>query len=288
VNLPRLPSVDLLAELCRETATRERVAPGAVEKDLYLTRLIWALADRFENRLLLKGGTLLSKVDLGFHRMSEDVDMVMPLTGRGDYKPGNAKRMNEVRDALKTIAPEVGFSFPHPDGERSDKHRHVLWTLPYASTFGTATISLEVSLRPVRRSPRRAPLQQLLHDPLAGDYSQAYCWALELIEARAEKVRAACTRTAGRDFYDLGLLEAAGQDFESDEFIALVNEKLAELRHPPLNQHGLPFELTPDRRSAVEASLKKDLPAVVRLGESPFDLDALVTNFATKWKERLA
>src|ERR671914_676144 len=99
MNLPRLPPPDLLADLCRETATRERIAAAAVEKDFYLTRLIWALADRFDDGLLLKGGTLLSKVDLGFHRMSEDVDLVMPVEGRNDYKPKNAKALNRVRDA---------------------------------------------------------------------------------------------------------------------------------------------------------------------------------------------
>jgi hypothetical protein len=33
---------------------------------------------------LLKGGTLLSKVDLGFRRMSEDVDLVFPGAVRAD------------------------------------------------------------------------------------------------------------------------------------------------------------------------------------------------------------
>lgn len=284
MNLPRLPAPDLLADLCRETATRERVAPAAVEKDFYLTRLIWKLADRFGDGLLLKGGTLLSKVDLGFHRMSEDVDLIMPLVGRADYKPSNAKAMNRVRDGLKAVASEVGISFPHPDGERFEKHSHVIWTLPYPSSFGTSAILFEVSLRPLRRPARRAPLQQLLKDPLVVDYSEAYCWALDAAEARAEKVRAACTRTAGRDFYDLGLLNAAGYDFDSAEFVALANEKLAELKHAPLEQHERPFDLTSERRSAVEASLKKDLPAVVRLGEPPFDLEALINAFAGRWR----
>lgn len=72
IALPPLPDPELLGDLCRETGTVERVAPSTVEKDLYLTRLIWALADSFAQRLLLKGGTLLSKVDLGYHRMSEE------------------------------------------------------------------------------------------------------------------------------------------------------------------------------------------------------------------------
>ena len=69
MSVPRLPDRELLAELCLETAASEGGLPFAVEKDFYLTRLIWALAQELGDRLLLKGGTLLSKVDLGYRRM---------------------------------------------------------------------------------------------------------------------------------------------------------------------------------------------------------------------------
>lgn len=68
MTLPAMPAPDLLADLSRETAAAERVDPEAVEKDFYLTRLLGALAEELGESLLLKGGTLLSKVDLGFLR----------------------------------------------------------------------------------------------------------------------------------------------------------------------------------------------------------------------------
>ena len=77
-NLPPLPNRELLADLCLEVAATEGVQPFAIEKDSYLTRLIWALAQELGDRLLLKGGTLLRKVDLGFRRTSEDVDLAIP------------------------------------------------------------------------------------------------------------------------------------------------------------------------------------------------------------------
>ena len=80
VTLPKLPERGLLADLCREAAARERLQPQLIEKDFYLTRLLWALGQVFGEELLLKGGTLLSKVDLGFLRMSEDADLVLPGT----------------------------------------------------------------------------------------------------------------------------------------------------------------------------------------------------------------
>ena len=80
IRLPDLPDRGLLADLCSEAADVKKVQPFTVEKDFYLTRLIWALAQARGERLLLYGGTLLSKVDLGYRRMSEDVDLLIPKT----------------------------------------------------------------------------------------------------------------------------------------------------------------------------------------------------------------
>src|SRR4051794_30649019 len=129
--MPPLPDRELLTELCQEVAGREGVQPFAVEKDFYLTRLIWGLAQHFGDQLLLKGGTLLSKVDLGYRRMSEDVDLVVPWDGPLTYAGMNARHMNHVARALRELAPEVGVQFISFDGERSSMNAHVIWELPY-------------------------------------------------------------------------------------------------------------------------------------------------------------
>ena len=64
-------------------------------------------------------------------------------------------------------------------------------------------ILLEVSFRHIERPGRRAALNQLLGGPEAKDYADAFCFALDADEARAEKVRAPFTRREIRDFYDL-------------------------------------------------------------------------------------
>jgi hypothetical protein len=84
---------------------------------------------------------------------------------------------------------------------------------------------VEVTMRRLLKPPRRS--WTTLDDSLAGDYADAFCWALDAMEARAEKVRAAFTRTAGRDFYDLGLLVRKGVDLNSAPFLALVDEMWA-------------------------------------------------------------
>lgn len=278
VILPRLPGFELLADLCREAATNEGVAPFAVEKDFYLTRLIWALAQESGDRLLLKGGTLLSKVDLGYRRMSEDVDLVIPGAPTR-HKGMNASETNRVRDALRRLAPIVGLRLDNHNGEAYERGARVIWTLFYESAFGPQSVDVEVALRPVLRPPRRAPLGQLLRDPLAGDYGEAYCWALDADEARAEKVRAAFTRDAIRDFYDLDQLLLSDKDFTSEAFRALVDLKLAELRAPPVSDQPGVFGMTPARRRALDAQVAKGLQAVMRVADEPFDLDVMLARF---------
>jgi predicted nucleotidyltransferase component of viral defense system len=215
ISLPALPRPTILGDLCREADVAQHVPPASLEKDLYLSRLLWALADRFEQELLLKGGTCLMKVDVGFRRMSEDIDLVIPWAGSLSHKGTNAGRTNRVRDALREVGPKVGIELETPDGEAYAKRSHVEWTIHYVSEFGrrfpgrpspTATIDVEAAMRPVLLQPRTARVRTALTDALVGDYTQAVCCALDFAEVRAEKVRAAFTRKEPqiRDFYDLG------------------------------------------------------------------------------------
>ena len=284
VTLPKLPERGLLTDLCREAAARERLQPQLIEKDFYLTRLLWALGQVFGEELLLKGGTLLSKVDLGFLRMSEDADLVLPGTP-STGRLANARCMHRVRDALKEIAPAVGLVARFPAGELFEKAAHGLWQLDYESEFGPQGIKLEVTIRPLLRRAREVALRQLLVDPLAGDASGAKCFALDAAEARAEKVRAAFTREAVRDFYDLDQLHAGSVDVSSPAFIKLVDAKLAELRAPPLARQGKSFALDKARRRAVEAGLARDLPAVLREGAPAFHLDKMLARFDRLWRK---
>lgn len=280
--LPTLPQRGQLADFCREAAARESVQPDLVEKDFYLTRLLWAFGAHFGERLLLKGGTLLSKVDLGFFRMSEDADFVLPVA-RSQARGSNVRQLNQVRDALKTIAPAVGLSTRFPGGELHDKGSHAVWELDYSSDFGPQAIRVEASLRPALSPPRRVLVKQLLGEPLAGDYAAAHCWALDAQEARAEKVRAAFTRDAIRDFYDLERLADIGANLASPPFIALVDMKLNELGAPALNAHLAVFGLTAARLKTLRRQVDVDLAAVLRSNAPRFDLNRMLARFAQLW-----
>lgn len=281
-TLPPLPDVQLLADRCREAAAEQRVQPPLVEKDFHLTRLLGSLGDRFGGQLLLKGGTLLSKVDLGFFRMSEDADLVLPGEAYRDAGR-NARRFEPIRAALQDLQAPLGCRVRFPGGERFENNSHILWHLEYRSEFGRQEIKVEVSIRPLLTPARSVRLGQLLQDPSFGDYSGAGCFALSQDEARAEKVRAAFTREAIRDFYDLDRLADTGADFVSERFLALVNAKLAELGARPFAEQTRSFGLTPPRRARLEESQRRELAAVLREDAPAFSLAATLDRFDAMW-----
>jgi hypothetical protein len=118
-------------------------------------------------------------------------------------------------------------------------------------------------------------------------YDEAYCWALDYLEVRVEKVRAAFTREEPevRDFYDLALFAAAEVDVASKEFVEVLNVKLAELDAPPLADQPASFGLTGERRVLVEAGMTR-LAGVVRIDEPRFDLDSVLEHYNRLWERR--
>lgn len=283
VRLPPLPAPERIADLSREAAARERVEPQLVEKDFYLTRLLWALGQRLEAGLLLIGGTLLCKVDLGFFRMSEDADFIVPASA-SRMRSINVPRLAVVRDALKEVCPIVGVRAALPAGTLSNAAAHGEWRLEYPSEFGPQNIKVEAVIRKPVEAPRRVRLKQLISDSSLGGYEDAFCFAVTSTEARAEKVRAAHTREAIRDFYDLARLIDAEADLSSASFVRLVDQKLTELNAPPLFKQPSFGAMDRNRRRILESAMKRELPSVLRADAPPFDLDETFRRLDAAWE----
>ena len=97
-------------------------------------------------------------------------------------------------------------------------------------------------------------------------------------------MRAAFTREAVRDLYDLEQLAQTGVDLSSPAFIRLVDAKLAELGAPPLRDQPPSFGAVAGlRRKTLEASLTRELQAVLRVDEPTLDLDATFARFNSLW-----
>jgi hypothetical protein len=98
-------------------------------------------------------------------------------------------------------------------------------------------------------------------------------------------VRAAFTREAARDFYDLDRLYESGADLSSSSFTELVDAKLAELGALRMAQQRKSFGLNEQRRRRIEAGLARDLPGVLRTGAPEFDFDGMLARFDRLWRK---
>lgn len=86
-----------------------------MESDFHLIRLLAALTVHLGDQVPLEGKTLLGQVDLGFYRMSEDADLVVP---------GRPSKSRELPG-------ELGAWVILPGGERFARRAHIQWRLEY-------------------------------------------------------------------------------------------------------------------------------------------------------------
>lgn len=95
-------------------ADQNRLATAAVEKDYYLTLILEGLKERLPF-IVFKGGTSLSKCHKVISRFSEDIDVTI------DTKLSQGQ-MGKVKDAIKTVAEELGLTIPNIDETRSRRN----------------------------------------------------------------------------------------------------------------------------------------------------------------------
>ncbi len=214
------------------TAAKTGFLPELIEKDFWCSVVLGRLYAAAGCPLVFKGGTLLSKAYVDFHRLSEDLDFTLPTPP--EMTRGHRSKRGKAIAALVLDA-MAGLLTPDADGWRSfnASTQHQI-KLGYPSVFGgTGTIKVEVGQRemPMQSTPA-VELGTLLRDPLFDEDAvhpiRATC--LSLAEAYAEKVRAALTREdpAPRDLFDLDYAVQSGAlDWEDEAFLLLAATKVA-------------------------------------------------------------
>lgn len=195
-------------EAINATAATTGFAPRLIEKDYFCTLLLQYLAP-VDGALVFKGGTCLAKVHAGFHRLSEDLDFVIPT-------PVSASRAERSRRAriLKGLLAEFDGKLPGVRLSRAlegaNNSAQYTAVLRYRSLLRDVedTIEFEVGLREPLLTPAvQGEAKTLLLDPVSGSglVPAFYVPCLSREETMAEKLRAAlCRREAAiRDFYDI-------------------------------------------------------------------------------------
>jgi predicted nucleotidyltransferase component of viral defense system len=252
---------DLFREAVRFTAAQTGFPARLIEKDYFCT-VILAHLTRADPALVFKGGTCLAKVYTGFHRMSEDLDLVLPMPIESTRNE-RRRRSSSAKEAVRALPlRDRALRIARPL-EGANESLQYLATIVHDSLLARQEEAIQVEIG--LREPLLAPsvtgrARTLLLDPVSGRawLEPLALSALSLEEALAEKYRAALSRreVAIRDFFDLDHAHRAGR---------LRPEALAPLVRKKLDVPGNDaVDVSQRRKESLRSQLQAALKPVLR------------------------
>lgn len=222
----------------RDALTFTEAASGfasrLIEKDYYCSVILHDLLVLFQQGLIFKGGTCLSKVHAQFFRLSEDLDFCVSI--RSDATRGQRRStMSPIKEHLAGLPTRLAWFEESESLQAHNEQRQYNGGFAYRSvvTGEREFIKVEVSLREESRLPTEIlPARTLLLNPHSGRsvIGPLDVRVLHINEAYAEKIRAALTRRepAIRDFFDLDhAVRSSLFDHRDRAMLELVAAKLA-------------------------------------------------------------
>lgn len=273
----------LLEKIIPVLAQKHNFRLEIVEKDYYLTVILNNIETRLSDRLVFKGGTLLNKIHLNYHRLSEDLDFVYFSKAELDTRPKRSRAIMPIRENMPKFLKVLGLESDKPGGEGFNNSTQYIFNISYPSFISGKSegIKIEVALR-------QLPIDKPVHNVIKHFYKNPFTeedlipsnkiLSLSLNEAVAEKLKAAITRRdlAIRDYYDLWHIANAGFDFHNKKFIPLFRKKLEGEGYKGDYRYNL--GLDENGIKLLHRQIKTDLMPVIRLGES-FDLNKVFARF---------
>lgn len=215
-------------------AAKHNYMPSLLEKDYYLT-LILNEAKSLSEKLIFKGGTCLNKIYFNYYRLSEDLDFIIEISDNNLSRNQRKLLIKPVKDNIVDILKPLGLDLDNSNSGGFNESRQYLFVINYNSVFyqREQNIKLEVSIRfknlldPEIKTINHLFLHPFTNEPLIKS-GKIKC--LNLIEAIAEKMRAAATRKkiAPRDFYDIYYISRQKPEIWNKRLLNLFLKKLEE------------------------------------------------------------
>jgi predicted nucleotidyltransferase component of viral defense system len=244
-----------------------------IEKDYYCSLILHHVFNR-ETQLVFKGGTCLSKVFADFYRLSEDLDLVIPVAADTPRNQRSSKMdpIKGIFDELPKVIPGMSISRAFRGHNES---RQYIGYLEYPSALidKQESIKIEIGIRePILLPSKIRETRTIVVNPFSdGPLLPVFTvQAMELKEAYAEKVRAALTRRepAIRDLFDLfNAVHKMNLDLDASDFLIMVKKKL----EIPGNT---PVDISVEYKQELVRQLEGQLRPVLRPADfESFDMD---------------
>jgi len=274
---------DKLKDIIYYLADEQGFLPSIIEKDYHLTRILNAVNEHLSRDIIFKGGTLLNKVYLNYHRLSEDLDFSYRTGVNLATRSQRSKAITPVREKMPPFLSLLSLASDNPKGKGFNNSTQYLFSIRYSSVIAVReeVIKLEISLRqPPFLPPVIVPVKHFYQDPFTGKdlFPQGSVLALSLEESVAEKFKASISRLtpAIRDYYDLGHFIKSGFDFSRPEFLKIVNEKLRLDKYT--RDYSRNLGLSDAAIQELKRTIKNALAPMIRTDEE-FDLDEVLKYF---------
>lgn len=275
IKYPHNADPDIFQEALAYSEADKGFTSTLIEKDYYCSLVLQYFFSN-ETSLVFKGGTCLSKVHVDFYRLSEDLDLIIPVTAdtTRTQRSANMEPIKNMFEKLPSAVPAVTICEAF---EGHNASRQYIGSLEYHSVIvdKKEKIKIEVGIRePLLRPSESRLASTIVMNPFSGQplLPPFKVGAMTLQEAYAEKIRAAITRkeAAIRDFFDVFYaIRKRGLNTQSPDFLRMVKAKL----DVPGN---VPIDLSEERKQELNRQLGGQLKPVLR----PSDFDGFNLNEA--------
>ena len=270
-----------LKDIIPAIAGKMKFRPVIVEKDYYLTVILNNIEALLTDKIVFKGGTLLNKAHLNYHRLSEDLDF--SYNAKFTARSQRSKAITPIREKMPSFLKDLNLTSDKPEGEGFNNSTQYVFKIKYPSVLMAKddVIKIEISLRqPLIDKPIYTEIKHFYQDPFTGEdlFPSGKVWSLSWHEAVAEKLKAAISRkdVAIRDYYDLWHIVEFGFDFYDKKFIKLFKRKVTDEGYT--GDYKKDFGLSADKLSLLRKQVDGLLMPVIRAGEE-FDLDKVLERF---------
>ena len=242
------------------TAAKTGFGARLIEKDYFCSLILRELKPLFDRGLVFKGGTSLSKVYAGFHRLSEDLDFAISI-GADASQSSRREAIKEAKAYLQAMETRLSWlKVAQPlTGANRSKQYNGIYTYESQVANEQDTIKIEIGLRePLIEAAEIRLASTILINPITSKdaIAQFPVAAMSFRESYAEKLRAALSRRepAIRDLFDLHHAISQGiLDFGDPALLDLTRYKLSVNPDEPTNVSEGRLDLF---RRQVEAVLR--------------------------------
>jgi predicted nucleotidyltransferase component of viral defense system len=280
---PHYTDPDVFREALSYSEAVTGFTASLIEKDYYCSLILQYFFDG-DTRLVFKGGTCLSKVYADFYRLSEDLDLVIPvaLDTPRNQRRSEMDSIKGVYNELPAVIPGIAISKTFRGHNESRQYIGYL-EYPSAVMEKQERVKIEIGIRePLIRTSVTGETRTIAVNPFS-DRSLLPIFtvhAMEMQEAYAEKARAALTRKepAIRDLFDLFYaVRKIKLDLDDHDFLIMVKKKL----DVPGNT---PVDISLEYKRELDRQLEGQLRPVLR----PADFDSFNMDEAFELIVRIA